>query len=151
MGNMIITPYHGCGSILLTADFSEVKNAMRDSGIGYTVEHWPNKGCTPEVAWDIIRANNGINLFFAEGKMFKMYFERGFEGALYNGIHIGMTIPEAINLDPKLEYCDDEEYYSSPAGYWLEESLKSGQIETITIFIPELLDDDLFFAYEWCR
>jgi len=149
--NNIITPYQGWDKVLFTMDYSTVRNMLTDSGIKYTIEHWPNKGCMPEVAWDIIRIENGISLFFAKDRMFKMYFERGFEGALNNGICIGMSIDDAKKLDINIEYNDDNEEYISPSGYWLEESLLSGKIESITVFIPEVLDDEKFFSYEWCN
>lgn len=41
------------------------------------------------------------------------------------------------------------EDWSSENGYWLEDSLDTKQVISITIFIQALLDDDLFEKYAW--
>ena len=62
-----------------------------------------------------------------------------------------MNIIDAESLDPTLQYDDWEEVYASEQGYWLEDDVESGEVISITIFIKELLDDDVFFKYEWCN
>ena len=34
----------------------------------FNTENWPNKGCDPEVAWDIIRIGKDISIFFARNQ-----------------------------------------------------------------------------------
>ena len=82
--------------------------------------------------------------------MFKIYFENNFDGSLSNGIALGMPIEDAEAIDPTIKYDDWEEVYTSKSGYWLEDDVESGRIITITIFIKELEDDEVFFKYGWC-
>ena len=66
-------------------------------------------------------------------------------------ISLGMNIKDAKMLDDSIEYDDWEEVYTSDLGYWLEDDVESGEIISITIFIKELEDDDVFFRYDWCN
>ena len=87
--------------------------------------------------------------------LFKDYknieFDEGYTGKLKNGIYIGMPIEEALSIDPTLAYNEEEEDYGSEEGYWMEDNLETEKVMSITIFIKELLDDDLFFTYEWAK
>ena len=145
----IIKPYTGIGIITFSMTYDETKDYLKANSIKYTVDLWENKGCDPEVAWNIIRIDNCISLFFAKGKMFKICLENRFNGLLDNGICIGMPIKKAMEIDPTLKFIEDEEYYSSELGYWLEDDVDSQCITSITIFIKALLDEDQFFTYEW--
>ncbi|MBP5094001.1 MAG: hypothetical protein J6332_08135 [Abditibacteriota bacterium] len=145
-----VIPYQGVDDITFNMSFNEVKNLLRGKGLKFRTEHWPNKGCTPEVAWDIIRLGDDISIFFAKNRMFKIYFENNFPGSLSNGISLGMTIEDAKAIDPTIKYDDWEETYISRSGYWLEDDVESGRIISITVFIKELEDDEVFFKYEWC-
>ncbi|MBO7393812.1 MAG: hypothetical protein J6U98_06385 [Abditibacteriota bacterium] len=145
-----VIPYQGVDDITFDMSFNEVKNLLRGKGLKFRTEHWPNKGCAPEVAWDIIRLGDDISIFFAKNRMFKIYFENNFPGSLSNGISLGMTIEDAKAIDPTIKYDDWEETYISRSGYWLEDDVESGRIISITVFIKELEDDEVFFKYEWC-
>ncbi len=146
-----IVPYKGFGDITFEMSFDEVKGLLREKQMKFHTENWPNKGCDPEVAWDIIRIGKDISIFFARNRMFKIYFENGFSGRLENGISLGMNIKDAKMLDDTIAYDDWEEVYTSGRGYWLEDDVESGKIISITIFIKELEDDDVFFRYDWCN
>lgn len=146
-----IVPYKGFGDITFEMSFDEVKGFLREKQMKFNTKNWPNKGCDPEVAWDIIRIGKDISIFFARNRMFKIYFENGFSGRLENGISLGMNIKDAKMLDDTIEYDDWEEVYTSGRGYWLEDDVESGKIISITIFIKELEDDDVFFRYDWCN
>ena len=146
-----IIPFVGYGEYVFSMTLDEVRQKLNKEGIRFRQEHWNNKGCTPEVAWDIIRINNTMSMFFAKNKMFKIYFESPDIWQLENGIEIKMTIEDAQKIDNSLKYNDDEEDYESPNGYWIEESLESGKIESITIFIKEVLDDEEFYSYSWTK
>lgn len=151
MMNETIIPYNGFGDIDFSMSFDTVIKKLKENNVRYITEHWPNKGCSPEVAWDIIRIGNNISVFFAKNKMFKVYFENDFSGKLENGIRIGMAIKDALTIDPNLEYDEWEEEYISKSGYWLEDDPETNNIISITVFIKELEDDDEFFSYEWCK
>ena len=147
----IITPYSGTENIKFSMSFDEVRDYLKSKKIRFNTERWSNKGCTPEVAWDIIRIGDYLSIFFAKGKMFKMYFENSFSGALANGIRLGMNIEEAMQIDDSITFDDWEEDYASKEGYWLEAEAETETIVSITIFIKEVEDDDLFYSYRWCE
>ena len=60
-----------------------------------------------------------------------------------------MSIDDAIKIDPTLEYNDLEEYYESSNGYWLFTDSGSDTSLDITVFIKAVLDDEVFFSYNW--
>lgn len=148
---MEIIPYKGFDEITFDMSFEEVITLFRKKHIKFNTENWPNKGCTPEVAWDIIRVGKDISIFFAKSRMFKVYFENDFAGHLNNGIYLGMNIKDAKVIDPSIQYDDWEEIYTSDYGYWLEDDVENSEIISITIFIKELEDTDVFFEYDWCK
>lgn len=147
---MTLKPYWGFDNITFNKTFNEVCFLLKNYNKRYKTEHWPNKGCDPEVSWDIIRFDDRISLFFAKGKMFKMYFENTFDGKLFNGIKLGMTIDEAVKRDPSLRYDDWEEEYVSEQGYWLEDDPETNTVVSISIFIKEVENDEVFNSYRWC-
>ena len=145
-----LVPYKGFEDLSFEMSYEDVRRTLRENKVKFITEHWPNKGCSPEVAWDIIRVGEDISFFFAKGKMFKIYVENRFPGRLENGISLGMTIAEAQSIDPSIQYDDWEEEYTSSLGYWLEDDVESREIISITVFIKELENDEVFFRYEWC-
>lgn len=149
--NERIKPYSGIGNITFRMSYDETREYLKANSIKYSVDLWDNKGCDPEVPWKIIRIDDCISLFYAKGKMFKICLENNYTGLLENGIRIGMSINEAQEIDPSIIFEDDEEYYSSDLGYWLEDDIETKAIISITIFIKEILDDDLFFSYQWTQ
>lgn len=146
-----VIPYLGFDGIQFNSSYQAVCESLKEQKIKYNTEFWPNKGCTPEVPWDIIRIGDTVSLFFAKGKMFKMYFENTFIGLLQNGIHIGMPIGDAQKIDPTIRYEDWEEEYVSDNGYWLEDDPETHNIISISIFIKEVEDDNTFYSYKWCE
>lgn len=144
-----IIPFTGTDMITLDMTYDQVRNRLKESKIGFNVELRPNKGCTPEVPWKIIRVSNSVSIFFANDKMFKIDFGSSSNGILNNGVKAGMSIEDAMKIDPTLEYNDLEEYYASSNGYWLFTDSGSDTISNITVFIKAVLDDDVFFSYNW--
>lgn len=149
--NSKVKPLIGIKEIKLLSNYKDVIKILKDNGVIYSVEVWSNKGCTPEEPWKLIKVSNVVTLFFAKEKLWKMYFEEGFTGALDNGIKIGMSIVEATKIDPSIKYDDWEEDFASSNHYWVEESLETKTICSITIFIKEVENDDLFFSYDWAN
>ena len=146
-----IRPYIGYDDITFDMTLSEVKALLRQKKQRFRHDHWPNKGCDPEVPWDIIRIDNSIHIFFAKDKMWKIEFDNDFTGKLWNGIALGTTMQEALKIDPTLKYNDWEEDYASDLGYWLEDELDNRTVISIVIFIKEAEDDDVFYSYKWCE
>lgn len=144
-----IIPFTGTDKITFDMTYDQVRNVLKESKIGFNVDLRPNKGCTPEVPWKIIRTDNSVSLFFANDKMFKINYGSSSDGILNNGIKVGMSIEACMKIDPTLEYNDLEEYYESSNGYWLFTDSGSDIISDITIFIKAVLDDDVFFSYVW--
>lgn len=144
-----INPFIGVGQFTLLSSEREVKDILNQIDISFSEELWDNSECTVKVPWKIIRADNSMSFFFAKDKLFKIYMEEGFNGSLQNGIAIGTSMDEAKRIDSSLKFDEWNEDWSSEHGYWLEDSLDTNQVISITIFIQELLDDDLFEKYEW--
>lgn len=149
INNEILKPLIGTDEIKLLSNIENVIDFLKANNVKYVIEVWPNKGCDPEEPWTLIKISDIVTLFFAKNKLWKLYFEEGFTGQLVNGIKIGMTIDEAKKIDPTLKYDDWEEDFVSKQHYWVEESLETKQICSISIFIKEVEDDDLFFTYKW--
>ncbi len=146
-----ITPYVGVGPIALMSRLDDVKAYLKFNKIPHQVEVWSNKGETPKVPWTIVRVEGCVSLFFAKGLLWKVYATRGYEGALPNGIRIGIKTEKALQTDPDLEDDDWNEVYVSKNGYWLEDSLETGEIESISVFIKAVENDDEFYSYEWAN
>jgi len=149
--NNIIKPFIGIGDYTFDKDYNQIIQVLKDNNLPFTIEIWPNKGCSPEIAWTIIRIEKSFILFFALNKLFKIYIENECDCILENGITLNMDINEALKIDSSLQYNEDEEDYESENGYWIEEKLDNNKVESITIFIKECLNDDIFYSYEWCN
>lgn len=144
-----IIPFIGTNEFKLKSNYNEVRKYLKENKISHQIELWTNKGCTPEVPWNIIRVGKNISLFFAKDKMFKIYIEDEYDGELPNEIKIGMPMKQACEIDKSLEYDDWNEDWNSKEGYWIEEELTNNTVATISIFIPELENDEEFDKYEW--
>lgn len=145
-----IVPYVGVGVFKLLSTFESIVEMLDSEQIKYEIETWPNEDCTPPVAWTIIHVEDMINLFFAKGRMFKIYIDgEQFCGELPNRIKIGMPIEKAKFIDSTLKYDDWNEDWSSKNGYWIEDNIDSDTVMSITVFIKEILDDKTFEKYEW--
>ena len=148
-----IVPYKGTGIFELDANYVNVKTLLDDRHIPYDEEVSKPNDIDPP--WYIITISKegsqfpAIELFFAKNRMFKICLCEDFDGELPNGIHTGMTIETALNIDKNLCYNDDkDEIYESPDGYWLDYYRGSRKIMAITVFIPAFDRDD-FFEYNW--
>ena len=144
-----MTPFVGVGDIKLMSRLGDVRAYLKANKVPHQMEVWPNKGCTPEVPWTILRVEGCVSLFFAKDRLWKIEAERGYEGCLPNGIRIGMKMDAALSIDPTLEYDDWNEDWSSKLGYWLVDSVESKEVEGFMIFIDALLDEASFDTYEW--
>ena len=150
LNNETITPYVGIDSIKLYQKIAEVKSVLQFSGILFREEIWSAKSETIPNPWTVLVIDNVMSLFFAKnGKLFKMVFWEGYQGSLPNGISLGMPIDEAKSLDPSLSFDDWNEIYQSENGYWIEDSIETKTVMSISIFIKELLDDDNFDYCTW--
>ena len=144
-----IVPFKCVDDFELLMSKSTIESLLRDKGVNYCEETWDNSDCTVSVNWIVLRAENGINFFFAKDKLFKMYVEHPYEGELPNGIRVGMNMDDAIKIDKQLSFDDWEEEWISPNGYWIEDSIDNNTVLNISVFIPKLLDDELFDKYNW--
>ena len=148
-----IIPYKGTGIFKLDASYDEVKTLLAEQNISYTEEvSQPNDIDPP---WYIIgipkigEEFDAISITFAKNRLFRICLYEDFDGKLPNGIHTGMTIEEALEIDKKLSYNDDnDELYESPDGYWLDYHMGTRKILTIIIFILAFERGD-FFDYKW--
>ena len=148
-----IIPYKGTGIFELDASYDTITARMKNANIEYTEKiSQPNDTDPPWTIISISKANSqydAIELAFAKDRLFRICLCEDFDGTLPNGIHTGMVIEEAEDIDENLEYNDDnDELYESPDGYWLDYDRGTREIFTIIIFIPALERDD-FFKYDW--
>ena len=144
-----VRPFEGLDEIKLLSSLDDVKNYLKKNNIRFTVEYQSNKGCEPEIPWIILHVENSISLMFAKDKLWQIYLEEKYAGSLPNGIRIGMPVEEALKIDPSLKYNDWDEDFESDDGYWIEDDLANNTVLSIAVFIKEVLDDDIFYRYEW--
>lgn len=144
-----IIPYIGTDTFILGMNLMKARTILKENGIPFSQWIDPHKGCTPEIPWTFISiAEKSILLTFAEGILFEITFEQNYSGGLANGIHIGTNMEEVNRIDPSLKYNDDDEVFVSRSGYWIEDDLDTNKIMSITVFLPEIEQED-FFEYKW--
>ena len=143
-----IKPYKGIDSFLFGSKLDYVKKKLKDDLVPYVQTVDSNKGCVPEIPWVFITIANSITLCFVKDILFEIVLENKFAGKLPNGGYIGMRIDILKEIDASLEYNDDEEDYSSVEGYWVSDDVESGKITSITVFVPEIMEES-FFDYKW--
>jgi len=147
-----IIPYKGTGNFIFDYSYDIIKKYLESMRIPYNEEIIAPTDIDP--AWHIISISkksskyNAVQFFFTKNKLFKICLCEDFEGSLSNGIHTGMTIENALNIDKKLFYNDESELYESPDGYWFDYERDSRKIFTISIFIPAVERED-FYEYNW--
>lgn len=151
LDNEIVKPFVGIGQIKLGMNYDDAIKVLKDNSIIYSMGIDPNKGCTPEVPWKKVYVKNYMLLWFAEDVLWQISFDREFKGSLENGIKIGTLIDEAQSIDDELYYDDWNENWTSDKGYWLFDTVESKKVEAFSIFIKEVLDDDVFYSYDWVK
>ena len=147
--NEIIKPFVGIGELKLGMSLNEIRNYLKENKIPFNQSIDPHKGCTPERPWVYIKIYNSITMCFAKDIMFSILLEEGYTGKTENGLYIGMKMADAEKIDSTIEYNDDDEDFISSMGYWINDSIETGLICAITIFISEAKDSTTFFNYEW--
>lgn len=148
--NDIIKPYIGTEVFKLGANIDDIKFYLKQNRISFVQNIEPNKGCVPEEPWTFFEIDRSIKLCFVKKVLFEIVFENKYLGRLENGITIGIPFSQAMQIDETLEYNDDDEDYISQHGYWLEDDLENGNVSSITVFLPDVNEDD-FFTYEWVK
>ncbi len=146
-----ITPYDGLESFKLGASLENVRSELKLHKVPFNQTVDSNKSCTVPVPWTHIRIDNSILLTFATDILFRIYVEGDFKGTLPNGGCIGMDFAQLQSIDTSIQYNDDEEDYYSQEGYWIDDDVETKRVSGITVFIPELEDDDAFWTYEWTK
>ena len=146
----IIKPYIGTEVFKLGANIDDIKFYLKQNRISFVQNIEPNKGCVPEEPWTFFEIDRNIKLCFVKKVLFEIVFENKYLGRLENGITIGIPFSQAMQIDETLEYNDDDEDYISQHGYWLEDDLENGNVSSITVFLPDVNEDD-FFTYEWVK
>lgn len=148
--NTSIKPFEGLNEIKLYDSLSKTKDFLNKNNINYNLEIWKAEEETIPNPWTVLFIGNSINLYFAANdKLFKIYCANDFNGSLPNGINLETSLEEAKKIDVSLKYNDDGEDYESSQGYWVEDDLDTGKILSITVYIKEILDDNLFDSLKW--
>ena len=145
-----IIPFDGLDFIKLYSDINVVKKQLNESRIEFVEEIWDNSRFEYKDNWHIITVNDSIKLFFSEGnnKLWKIYIFGNCEAQLPSGIKLGTNIDEALNIDKTLKDNDWEECYETENGYWIEDSLATKSVASITVFVREVYDED-FLECKW--
>lgn len=146
----ILIPHKGLNELTLYSCFDYVTRYLDENKISYRIDVQDNGECTVKYNWRIVVVNDSIKLFFSEGnlKLFKITVENSNEVKLPNGICVGMDIEDALKIDAKLEYNDWDEIYESGNDYYLEDSLETGLVVSINVYIKEMDLDD-FDLCQW--
>ena len=144
-----IIPYEGTESIALYTVLEDVRTMLKGEGYTFQQEVWKATPDDPN-PFTVIIIDGVMSLFFAKNmKLFKIILWENYQGCLPNGIYPRMPLVEAQVIDPELSFDDWNEVYLSPAGYWLEDNLDTKEVMSISVFIKELDDDDLFDSCAW--
>jgi len=143
-----LIPFVGTEHLKLYTALSDIKILLKENSINFFVETWANNECTIPMPWTIIHIDNAISLFFANNKLFKIVVFEKYTGNLDNGIRTGMPINTALEKDSRLHYDEWNEDYESD-DYWIEKNIETNTISSISIFISEVLNDEIFDKYEW--
>ena len=145
----ILKPHEGVGRITLYDKYDYVLNILNKNKIKYHIDIQDNSACTVNFNWRIIVVEGCLYLYFSEGnnKLFKISVENNKDIILPNSIHVGMKTDDALKIDQNLKFNDWDEIYESGNDYYLEDSLITGNIESLNIYIKELDDDD----FDYCR
>jgi len=143
-----LIPFVGTEHLKLYTAPSDIKILLKENSINFFVETWANNECTIPMPWTIIHIDNAISLFFANNKLFKIVVFEKYTGNLDNGIRTGMPINTALEKDSRLHYDEWNEDYESD-DYWIEKNIETNTISSISIFISEVLNDEIFDKYEW--
>lgn len=143
-----LIPFVGTEHLKLYTALSDIKILLKENLINFFVETWANNECTIPMPWTIIHIDNAISLFFANNKLFKIVVFEKYTGNLDNGIRTGMPINTALEKDSRLHYDEWNEDYESD-DYWIEKNIETNTISSISIFISEVLNDEIFDKYEW--
>ena len=151
LDNEIAKPFVGIGQIKLGMNYNDAIKVLKDNGVIYSMGIEPNKGCTPEVPWKKVYIKNYMILWFAEDVLWQVSFDEDFKGSLFNGIKIGTSMDDAQRIDEELEYDDWNEIWVSNKGYRLVDTVESNKVVIFSIFIKEVLDDDVFYKYDWVK
>lgn len=145
-----IVPYIGTDTFKLGEDLEEVRLYLKNNKIHFSQRIDSNRGCDPEVPWVYLTIADNLLLCFVENILFEIVFEGAYAGTLPNGGYVGIGMTEMKTIDQALEFNDEDEDFVSPEGYWIEEDLSRETVCSITVFLPEVNDDD-FFSYEWIK
>ena len=145
-----IIPFEGTESIALYKSIGSVRSLLSDAGMSYREEVWSASSETIPNPWTVLIIDDVMSLFFAKhGKLFKIVLWKDYQGTLPNGIHTRMPLKDAQRIDQTLVFDDWNEDFESSLGYWLEDDIDTGVIDSISVFIKELLDEERFDYCEW--
>ena len=145
-----LVPHKGIGSISLYDKYEDILHIFDLNKVKYKIDIQDNSMCTVGFDWRIINIEDCLKLYFSEGnyKLFQICVEKNAGIILPNNIHVGMKTEEALKIDPNLKFNEWDEIYESCNDYYLEDSLLTGNIESLNIYVKELNEED-FDSCKW--
>lgn len=133
--NLPIIPWVGLGGVKLYSHLSQFYDLVdkQDEKSSLLVKFF--------VRYEI---KDSVDLWFnlLNGKLFKITASKGYNGLLFDRIHIGMHIDEVLQIEPSFEYDDFEEVYVSPKGVFIETDPVEQTVLWISVYVKELDNDD---------
>lgn len=133
--NAEIIPYIGMGGVYLYRTIEELHNILQDNN---AVKIDLHNGWTKYIIKDI------MELYFCNknNKLFKMNTLSGYKGKLFNNIYVGMSKKDLLATDKSFKYNDFDEVYESNKGVFIETDVIVDTVKYITVYIPEMEDED---------
>ena len=114
-----IIPYIGMGNVLLGDSIDRVIDILKNQKLSIYIETTPygEERCT--IDNEMLIVANSVNR-----KICMMCALEEYQGILLKKIHIGMTIPEIMEVDKSLIKVEpDDDYVSFENGYFIEHEL----------------------------
>lgn len=136
-----IVPFVGLGGINLYSTREELCSLLSQENVQMMVMNgkW--------IRYDI---ENSIELFFylKNDRLFRITTLDNYQGRLFEGIGVGTTEEEMLEIEPSFVYDDFEETWESDKGVFVEMDAETNKVRWISVYIPEL-DSENFDSGKW--
>ena len=142
-----IVPAEGLGGFKLRAHVSELEDILDSIYVkNLRNPRWYELVSLYEARYDLGPVAVAVDV--RNGKVFKVIASEGYEGKLFGKIHVGMSVREAMALEPRMYYDEAEEglYLKGCPGVVLEvpeddpwpREVRSYPISAISVYAPEV-------------
>lgn len=144
-----IIPFEGLESFKFGDRIESIRHILKKQQISFDQCMGEKQYIRPDLKHETISIDRSVMLYFVDGILFEIGLENNFIGCLPNETCIGMDMDKAKENDSDLKYDDDDEAYFSSKGYSIVDDIETNKVSYIEIYIPEVVDSEKFFQYEW--